>query len=101
MLMHCDDSFYKTAVADPENPLGVEWVVCVCMWGGGGGGNNNVIERYQGPLMERCGRKEGSVLFSDALNTFYLRLYGVRHVVKDHSDSESYISLPGTLWVFV
>ena len=22
------------------------------------------------------------------LNTFYLRLYGVRHMVKDHSDSE-------------
>ena len=24
-------------------------------------------------------RKEGNVLFNDALNTFYLRLYGVRH----------------------
>ena len=36
-------------------------------------------------LME--GRKEGNVLFNDALNTFYLRLYGVRHMVKDHSDS--------------
>ena len=34
------------------------------------------------------GRKEGTVLFNDALNTFYLRLYGVRHMVKDHSDSE-------------
>ena len=32
--------------------------------------------------------KEGSALFNDALNTFYLRLYGVRHMVKDHSDSE-------------
>ena len=31
--------------------------------------------------------KEGNVLFNDALNTFYLRLYGVRHMVKDHSDS--------------
>ena len=31
----------------------------------------------------------GNVLFNDALNTLYLRLYGVRHmVVKDHSDSE-------------
>ena len=27
-------------------------------------------------------------LFNDALNTFYLRLYGVGHMVKDHSDSE-------------
>ena len=34
------------------------------------------------------GRKEGNVLFNDALNTFYLLLYGLRHIVKDHSDSE-------------
>ena len=27
-------------------------------------------------------------LFNDALNTFYLRLYGVRHMVKDHFDRE-------------
>ena len=31
---------------------------------------------------------ERNILFNDALNTFYLRLYGVRHMVKDHSDSE-------------
>ena len=31
---------------------------------------------------------ERNVLFNDALNTFYLRLYGVRHMVKDHSDSQ-------------
>ena len=33
-------------------------------------------------------RKEGNVLFNVALNTFYLRLYGVGHMVKDHSVSE-------------
>ena len=33
-------------------------------------------------------RKEGNVLFNDALNTFYLQLYDVRHMVKDHSDSD-------------
>ena len=27
-------------------------------------------------------------------NTFYLRLYGVRHMVKDHSDSEKGNLLP-------
>ena len=27
-------------------------------------------------------------LFHDALNTFYLRLYGDRYMVKDHSDSQ-------------
>ena len=39
-------------------------------------------------LFKNCRRKEGSVLFNDTLNTLYLRLYGVRHMVKDHSDSE-------------
>ena len=38
--------------------------------------------------------KEGNVLFNDALNTFYLRLYGVRHMAKDHSDSEKGNPLP-------
>ena len=40
------------------------------------------------------GRKEGNVLFNDALNIFYLRLYGVGHMVKDHSDSEKGNPLP-------
>ena len=39
-------------------------------------------------------RKEGNVLFNNALNTFYLQLYGVRHMVKDHSDSEKGNLLP-------
>ena len=38
--------------------------------------------------------KEGNVLFNDALNTFYLRLYGVRHMVKNHSDGERGNPLP-------
>ena len=33
-------------------------------------------------------------LFNDTLNTFYLRLYGVRHMVKDHSGSERGNQLP-------
>ena len=38
---------------------------------------------YKSPLE---GRKE-NVLFKDAFNTFYLWLYGIGHMVKDHSDS--------------
>ena len=38
--------------------------------------------------------RERNVLFNDALNTFYLRLYGVGHMVKDHSDSEKGNPLP-------
>ena len=40
------------------------------------------------------GRKEGNVLFNDTLNTYYLQLYGVRHMVKEHSDSERTNPLP-------
>ena len=36
----------------------------------------------------------GNILFNDALNTFYLRLYGIRNMVKDHSDSERENTLP-------
>ena len=32
--------------------------------------------------------RKGNVLFNDALNTIYLQLYGIRHMVKYHSDSE-------------
>ena len=38
---------------------------------------------------------EGRKCFiKDALNTFYLRLYGVRHMIEDHSDSERGNPLP-------
>ena len=54
------------------------------------------VIRYLGlrGLTYKEGRKEGNVLFNDALNTFYLRLYGVGHMVKDHSDSERGNPLP-------
>ena len=40
---------------------------------------------------EKQGR---NVLFNDAFNTFYLRLYGIGHMVQDHSDSERRNPLP-------
>ena len=40
------------------------------------------------------GRRNEMFLLNDALNTFYLRLYGVRHMVEDHSDNESGNPLP-------
>ena len=33
-------------------------------------------------------RKEGNDWFNEALNTFYLQLYDIRHMAKEHSDSE-------------
>ena len=40
------------------------------------------------------GGKAGNDLFNDAHNTFYLRLYGVGHMAKNHSDSERGNPLP-------
>ena len=38
---------------------------------------------------DKDGRKERNFVFDDVLNTFYLRLYCVGHImVEDHSDSE-------------
>ena len=34
------------------------------------------------------GRKEGNILFNNTLNTFYLWLYGIEHMVKYQSDSD-------------
>ena len=34
---------------------------------------------------KKTGRKEGNVLFNDALNTFYLRLYGIGHMVREET----------------
>ena len=52
------------------------------------------VTQYYFHFPHQSGRKEGNVLFNDALNTFYLRLYGVRHMVKDHTDSERGNPLP-------
>ena len=49
---------------------------------------------------EMKGRKEGTVLFNDALNTFYLWLYGVRHMLKNHLDREKGNPLPPHMLLF-
>ena len=51
---------------------------------------DNTSELHRKPTTNR----EREVLFNDALNTFYLRLYGVRHMVKDHSDSKKGNPMP-------
>ena len=51
---------------------------------------------YRGTIRRNASSnwKEGNVLFNDALHTFYLRFYGVRYMVKNHSDSERGNPLP-------
>ena len=51
---------------------------------------NNSRVSLQNAIRER----ERNVLFNDTLHTFYLWLYGIRHMVKDHSDSERRNPLP-------
>ena len=46
------------------------------------------LERKIAPEREREIERERNVLFNDTLNTFYLRLYGFRHMVKDNCNSE-------------
>ena len=62
-------------------------------------GCNSIFYLFQGfndfpDFSSKYGRKEGNVLFNDTLNTFYLRLYGIGYMVKDHSDSEKGNPLP-------
>ena len=60
----------------------------------------DLVFRNEKPLItshyfrEKLGKEEGNVLFNDVLNTFYLWLYGIRHMVKDYSDSKGGNSLP-------
>ena len=50
------------------------------------------------------GRKEGNVLFNDTLNTCYLLIYGVGHMVKDYSDNEEgrkvYLMIHSTHFIY-
>ena len=41
-----------------------------------------------------AGKERNRFLFNNALNTFYLQLYGIIHMVKDHSDNEIGDPLP-------
>ena len=52
------------------------------------------VHMYESDFVIHIRERERNVLFNDTLNTFYLQLYGVRHMVKDHSDSEKGNPLP-------
>ena len=66
----------------------------MCFFGFINGSMTSDITTTQPERKLTATRKEGNVLFNDALNTFYLRLYAVRHMVKDDSDSERRNPLP-------
>ena len=75
--------------------------MCVCVWYGEVNRNNYCENKTRSNyywvvmyILSVISERERNVLFNDALNTFYLRLYGVRHMVKDHSDSEKGNPLP-------
>ena len=43
--------------------------------------------------------RERDVLFNDALNTFHLRLYGIRHVVKER-ERDIYLTMHSTHFIY-
>ena len=53
-----------------------------------------ISDTYVKLKLSNEGRKDGNVLFNNALNTFYLRLSRIGHMGKDHSDSETGNLLP-------
>ena len=53
-----------------------------------------IIKHIRQQNKVKYNERERNVSFNDALNTFYLRLYGVRHMVKGHSDNEKGNPLP-------
>ena len=64
------------------------WVFLRGCYGGFGGSGGKETSFHQFMDLPLEGRKEGNFLFNNVLNTFYLQLYGVGHMVKDHSDRE-------------
>ena len=63
---------------------------CKLSYGSGNSGLHtfDVEDADCGGVTKDAVRKEGHILFNDTLNTFYLRLYGVRYIISDHSERE-------------
>ena len=49
---------------------------------------NDAFNTFLFTVIWKEGRKEGMFYLTTHSTHFYLRLHGVRHMVKDHSDSE-------------
>ena len=47
-----------------------------------------MVYNYGPELVVSNDQSEGNVLFNDTLDTFNLRLYGIRYIVMCHSDNE-------------
>ena len=74
----CHDDFGDHVVTGVEDVIESLWQKSCCL-------GNPTVHNLHTVLREPEG---GNVLFNDALNTFYLWLYGIRHMVKDYSDSK-------------
>ena len=55
------------------------------------------IQKYQIECYFCVRKVEFFLLFNDALKTFYLWLYGIRHMIKDHLDDKS-IAIVTIVW---
>ena len=74
-----------------SGPTPTHWTVKNSLWVGAGTDIPRCLEEKEVDWKQQVTlsrRKEGNVLFNDALITFYLRLCGVGHMVKAYLDSE-------------
>ena len=57
-----------------------------------------IYSTYDKTFYSASHQKEEFFLFNDTLNTFYLRLYGITHMVKDHSERGNLLLPHGLLF---
>ena len=83
-----DDRIISYHIQEDMSWFGIYIYICmyVCMYDG-------VDVTDNGPNHSN----EGNVLFNDGLNTFYLPLYTIGHMVKNHSNNERVNPLPPLL----
>ena len=105
LVLSCLNHFHAIIESRCNAPSGLSAMSILYLTSNGLLGHRNAGESIESVKAKTCdqwvwnnnnkeGRKEGNVLFNDALNAFYFRLYGVRHMVKDHSDSARGNALP-------
>ena len=97
MILMSFENLAFLAMSILKNELFVTiWAILVIILAVTGDADGDVDTVCDGVVDDRAWERKGKemFLFNDALNTFYLRLYGVRHMVKHHSDSERGNPLP-------
>ena len=89
-LNYCHVWLYLFQCLNPHKALHYKWTRRKCfIWNNPEYFSYMALDKWlDAQWWRKDGRKEGNVLFKDTLNTFYQQLYGIGHMVKNHSDTE-------------